>query len=124
LGSRRIVDALAEAGIVVNCKKVQRLVRLTGLADLYPKPRNTIPTAGNRIYPYLLRGLTIERPNQVWCADVKCRRRHLKSYADPRNMPRVGIRLHLMGESDIVPTREGEPAGVTEISPIRAQSGR
>jgi putative transposase len=70
LGSRRIVDALAEAGIVVNRKKVQRLMRLMGLAALYPKPRTTIPTVGHRIYPYLLRGLTIDRPNQVWCADV------------------------------------------------------
>ena len=70
LGSRRIVDALAEAGIVVNRKKVQRLMRIMGLAALYPKPRTTIPAVGHRIYPYRLRGLNIDRPNQVWCTDV------------------------------------------------------
>ena len=70
LGSRRIVDALAEDGIVVNRKKVQRLMRIMGLAALYPKPRTTIPAVGHRIYPYRLRGLIIDRPNQVWCADV------------------------------------------------------
>jgi len=70
LGSRRIVDALAEAGFVVNRKKVVRLMRMMGLAALYPKRRTTIPAVGHRIYPYLLRGLKIDRPNQVWCADV------------------------------------------------------
>ena len=70
LGSRCIVDALAEDGIVVNRKKVQRLMRIMGLTALYPKPRTTIAAAGHKVYPYLLRGLTIERPNQVWCTDV------------------------------------------------------
>lgn len=70
LGSRRIVDALAEAGIVVNRKKVQRLMRIMGLTALYPKPRTTIPAVGHRVYPYLLRGLKIDRPNQVWCSDI------------------------------------------------------
>jgi len=70
LGSRRIVDALDDEGIVVNRKKVQRLMRIMGLAALYPKQRTTIPAVGHRIYPYLLRGLTVDRPNQVWCADV------------------------------------------------------
>ncbi|CCK56092.1 Transposase (part1) [Mycobacterium canettii CIPT 140070008] len=70
LGSRRIVDALAEDGLVVNRKKVVRLMRIMGLAALYPKRRTTIPALGHRIYPYLLRGLKIDRPNQVWCADV------------------------------------------------------
>lgn len=70
LGSRRIVDALADDGFVVNRKKVVRLMRIMGLAALYPKRRTTIPAAGHRIYPYLLRGLKIDRPNQVWCADV------------------------------------------------------
>lgn len=70
MGSRRIVDALDDEGIVVNRKKVQRLMRIMGLAALYPKQRTTIPAVGHRIYPYLLRGLTVDRPNQVWCADV------------------------------------------------------
>jgi len=70
LGSRRIVDALADDGIVSNRKKVQRLIRIMGLAALYPKQATTIPAVGHRVYPYLLRGLMISRPNQVWCADV------------------------------------------------------
>lgn len=70
LGSRRIIDALVEAGITVNRKKVQRLMRIMGLAALYPKPRTTIPAVGHRVYPYRLRGLAIDRPNQVWCSDI------------------------------------------------------
>ncbi|EUA12778.1 putative transposase [Mycobacterium kansasii 732] len=41
-----------------------------GLAALYPKPRTTIPGVGHRVYPYLLRGLTIDRPNQLWATDL------------------------------------------------------
>lgn len=70
LGSRRIVDELADDGIIVNRKRVQRLMRIMGLAALYPKKRTSMPAPGHRIYPYLLRGLVIDRPNQVWCTDV------------------------------------------------------
>lgn len=45
-------------------------MRIMGLAALYPKPRTTIPVVGHRVYPYRLRGLNIDRPNQVWCADI------------------------------------------------------
>ncbi|MGH3501766.1 MAG: IS3 family transposase, partial [Nocardioidaceae bacterium] len=70
LGSRRIVDALADDGIVVNRKHVQRLMRIMGLVALYPKKRTSAPAPGHKVYPYLLRGLVIDRPNQVWCTDV------------------------------------------------------
>jgi putative transposase len=70
LGSRRISDALADQGLVVNRQRVQRLMRIMGLTALYPKPRTTRPAPGHRIYPYLLRDLTIDRPNQVWCTDI------------------------------------------------------
>lgn len=70
LGSRRIRDELADDGLVVNRKRVQRLMRIMGLTALYPKPRTTQPAPGHRIYPYLLRDLTIERPDQAWCADI------------------------------------------------------
>nr|WP_156962612.1 IS3 family transposase [Salinisphaera hydrothermalis] len=70
LGSRRIGDALADEGLIVNRKRVQRLMRIMGLAALYPKPRTTKPAPGHRIYPYLLRDRMIDRPNQVWCADI------------------------------------------------------
>jgi putative transposase len=69
-GSCRIGDALADERRVVNRERVQRLVRLMGLAALYPRPRTTKPAPGHRICSYLLRELTIDRPNQVWCADI------------------------------------------------------
>src|SRR2546430_7388714 len=54
----------------VNRKRVQRLMRKMGIAALGPKPRTSKPAPGHKIFPYLLRGLTIERPNQVWAADI------------------------------------------------------
>ena len=45
-------------------------MRLLGLEAIYRKPRTSVPNPEHRVYPYLLRGLTIERPNQVWCADI------------------------------------------------------
>ena len=65
-GSRRLRDALETQGTPVNRKRVQRLVRQMGLRALYPKPRTSQPGVGHTGYPYLLRGLSIERPNQVW----------------------------------------------------------
>jgi putative transposase len=69
-GSRRIVDELADLGRRVNRKCVQRLMRQMGLAALYPKPNTSRANHAHKVYPYLLRGLAIERPNQVWCADI------------------------------------------------------
>lgn len=69
-GSRRIRDQLKREGYKVNRKKVQRLIHLMGICALYPRRRTSLPGDGHRIYPYLLRDLTIERPNQVWCADI------------------------------------------------------
>jgi putative transposase len=69
-GSRRIRDQLQREGYKVNRKKVQRLMHLMGISALYPKRRTSLPGDGHRIYPYLLRDLAIERPNQVWTADI------------------------------------------------------
>ena len=69
-GSRRMAAALRLAGHQVNRKRVQRLMRLMGLQALGPKPKTSRPSAQHRIYPYLLRGLAIDRPNQVWAADI------------------------------------------------------
>ena len=57
-------------GLFVNRKRVQRLTRLMGIAALGPKPRTGKPAPGHRIYPYLLRDVTIERANHVWAADI------------------------------------------------------
>jgi putative transposase len=69
-GSRRMTAELRKAGRQVNRKRVQRLMRLIGLEALGPKPKTSRPSAQHRVYPYLLRGLTINRPNQVWAADI------------------------------------------------------
>jgi putative transposase len=70
LGSRRMTAMLRAEGVFVNRKRVQRLMRLMGIAALGPKPRTSKPTPGHKIYPYLLRNLTIERANHVWAADI------------------------------------------------------
>jgi putative transposase len=69
-GSRKMVEALRAEGRLVNRKRVRRLMRLMGLVALAPKPGTSKASPGNKIYPYLLRGLTIERPNHVWAADI------------------------------------------------------
>src|SRR6266478_403929 len=70
LGSRRMTVMLRAEVRPVNRKRVQRLMRRMGIAALGPKPRTTKPAPGHKIFPYLLRNLTIERPNQVWAADI------------------------------------------------------
>src|SRR5215472_10391824 len=70
LGSRRMARMLQGDGAAVNRKRVQRLMRLMGIAAVGPKPRTSKPAPGHRIFPYLLRGLRIDRPNQVWAADI------------------------------------------------------
>ncbi len=61
---------LRGGGLTVNRKRVRRLMRIMGIAALGPKPRTTKPAPGHKIYPYLLRDLVIDRPNQVWAADI------------------------------------------------------
>jgi putative transposase len=70
LGSRRMAAMLRAEGSSVNRKRVQRLMRKMGIAALGPKPRTTKPAQGHKIYPYLLRNVTIERANHVWAADI------------------------------------------------------
>jgi putative transposase len=72
LGSRKLVLELAKRGLVVNRKRVQRLMRWMGIEAICPKPRTTRPGfgAGHKVYPYLLGGVEITRPNQVWVSDV------------------------------------------------------
>jgi len=70
LGSRRLATMLRDDGHAINRKRVQRLMRQMGIAALGPKPRTSKPAPGHKVYPYLLRGLVIDRPNQVWAADI------------------------------------------------------
>src|SRR5512147_1323609 len=69
-GSRRMSAWLVEQGEEVNRKRVQRLMRKMGLEAIYPKPRLSTAGRGHKVYPYLLRGVKIERPNQVWSTDI------------------------------------------------------
>jgi putative transposase len=69
-GSRRLAAWLARQGHAVNRKRIQRLMRLMGLVAIYQRPNTSKPAPENKIYPYLLGGLSIERVNQVWCADI------------------------------------------------------
>lgn len=70
LGSRRMTTWLRREGHEVNRKRVQRLMRLMGLEAVYPKPRLSVGGAGHKMYPYLLRGVVIERADQVWSTDI------------------------------------------------------
>jgi putative transposase len=69
-GSRTIRRQLNRQGINVSRKKIQRLMRLMGIEAVYPKPNTSRPHPENKVYPYLLRNLTIDRPNQVWATDI------------------------------------------------------
>ena len=69
-GSRRMTVWLTGRGEGVNRKRVRRLMRLMGQEAIYPKPRLSTSGKGHRIYPYLLRGVTVERRDQVWSTDI------------------------------------------------------
>jgi len=70
-GSRRMSSYLKrQTGRPANRKRVRRLMRFMGLEAIYPRKRTTIPGGPSGIYPYRLKGLKINRPNQVWCADI------------------------------------------------------
>ena len=69
-GSRQMVRQLGREGVPVGRHRVRRLMRLMGLEAIYQAPNTSAPHPAHRIYPYLLRNLTIDRPDQVWCADI------------------------------------------------------
>lgn len=69
-GSRRMVVFLRAAGHVVNRKRVQRLMRGMGLAGMAPGPNTSKANPQHKVYPYLLRGVPVTRPNQVWSTDI------------------------------------------------------
>ena len=69
-GSRRMRAWLGRQGQRVNRKRVQRLMRTMGLRAIYRRPRTSKPGPGHKVYPYLLSGMEITRPNQVWTADI------------------------------------------------------
>jgi putative transposase len=70
LGARKLARLLTDEGFEIGRGHVTTLMRTMGIEALYRKPRLSQPGAGHKIYPYLLSGVSIERPNQVWAADI------------------------------------------------------
>lgn len=70
LGSRGMRDYLRRLGHLISRKRVQRLMQVMGLVSVAPQKKTSIPAQGHKIYPYLLRGLDICRPDHVWCSDI------------------------------------------------------
>ncbi len=71
-GSRKIARELSKGGTRVNRKRVQRLMRRMGIRSVSPGPNTSKPHPQHKVYPYLLRGVTVDRPNQVWATDITC----------------------------------------------------
>ena len=69
-GSRKMTAYLNRKGIAVNRKRIQRLMRLMGLESVAPKPNTSRQRKGHKVYPYLLKKMTITEPDQVWCSDI------------------------------------------------------
>lgn len=69
-GSRQLRNYLRRQGNAINRKRVQRLMRLMGIMSVAPKPNTSKKGKAHKSYPYLLRDLVIDRPNQVWCTDI------------------------------------------------------
>jgi putative transposase len=69
-GSRRMTKWFGTQGYHVNRKRISRLMEVMGIQAVYPKPRLSQPGEGHKIYPYLLRGVTVDRPDQVWGTDI------------------------------------------------------
>ena len=70
LGSRKLAQLVSSSGEAVNRKRVQRLMRVMGLECLFPRPKCTVTSRCHKKYPYLLKGVAIDRPGQVWSADI------------------------------------------------------
>lgn len=69
-GRLRMTAYLRSLGETVNHKRVRRLMEVMGLRAIYPNPGATVRDPGNKVYPYLLRGLSVTHPNQVWSSDI------------------------------------------------------
>jgi putative transposase len=69
-GSRMLRDLLRGEGVIIGREMVRTMMRRMCIEALYRRPNTSKPCPGHKIYPYLLRGLVVERPNQVWCMDI------------------------------------------------------
>ena len=69
-GRLRMTAYLRRLGETVNHKRVRRLMKVMGLSAVYPKPRTSVQAQDHKVYPYLLRGVSVTHPNQVWSSDI------------------------------------------------------
>jgi putative transposase len=94
-GSRKMVVFLKKVGHLVNRKRVRRLVRLMGRAGMAPGPNTSRPHPEHKIYPYLLRGVPVVRPNQVWSTDITYIRlpRGFAYRSGPAELDRISVFL-------------------------------
>jgi putative transposase len=69
-GVRKMTEVLRQGGFLVNAKRVRRLLHVLGLQAIYQHPNLSRPAPGHQIYPYLLRGVVVNRPDQVWSSDI------------------------------------------------------
>ena len=69
-GSRMLRDLLGRTGVSVGRRHVASLMKRMGIEAIYRRPRTSKPGPGHKIYPYLLRGVTVGQPDQVWCTDI------------------------------------------------------
>lgn len=69
-GTRQMVRHLKRLGYCVGRDRVRRLMRLMGIEAIYQKPRTSSSNPEHKVYPYLLKGIEVNRPNQVWCTDI------------------------------------------------------
>ena len=79
-GSRKMKVYLNRRGFPVNRKRVQRLMRLMGLESVAPKPNTSRQRKGHKVYPYLLKKMSITEPDQVWCSDITYIRQYFKFF--------------------------------------------
>lgn len=80
-GSRQMTCHLRQQGFTISRKRVQRLMHIMGLRAIYQKPGTSAPHLAHKIYPYLLRNLTIDRPGLVWCARTSPTSRYVKGFS-------------------------------------------
>ena len=121
-GSRQMARHLRRDGHEVGRKRVRRLMAVMGLVPIYQRPRTTVPNSEHRVWPYLLRGMMIDRPNQVWCMDITeilsansgglsqgCKARHTRFGPGPPVQPVHDPRyVHRGGRADLLQPSFGQ----------------
>ena len=116
-GARQMVRHLRREGVRIGRRRAGRLMRLLGLQAIYRAPRLSAPHPAHRVYPYLLKGLTIERANQVWCADI--------TYCGGAKLhPELLVGFHVPDVQEYVAHRHARLVRSTQLGPHRARPRR